>query len=321
MNTIVLGAGPVGLVSAYVLDAEICVGKRVGGGDLRRWAPTFLWRTEATERLLVDLDVPYDEQTVRFGYLGDDGPNVDFTPEERIEYYRRSRGLSAGAPIEVPRSVMSSGSRGEIATFDVSIDDLVKVLLDRVEVLDRRISLVDVIEDAGQRRVPLVRVELSGERELRTRRIVNTLPAPVFDRLLRHEGAFFRNVNRTWRAGIKTFVRASIDVCGDTLRKARDAFDFAFVYVVSGDRTRFPFDRVNFVDGDAILEFNVGDGRETDYDVPKSLGEIVLSAPRQVKGQSRDPIEFGGAVRHVGRFARWSHAIRLHDVVRELLDE
>jgi hypothetical protein len=97
-ESIVLGAGPVGLVAAYLLDVE-CVGEEPGGSSLRRYAPTYLWRTEATEQLLLDLDVPFEPTIERFGYLGDEGPKGDFTEEERIEYYRRSRGLAAGAPV------------------------------------------------------------------------------------------------------------------------------------------------------------------------------------------------------------------------------
>jgi hypothetical protein len=310
-ESIVLGAGPVGLVAAYLLDVE-CVGEEPGGSSLRRYAPTYLWRTEATEQLLLDLDVPFEPTIERFGYLGDEGPKGDFTEEERIEYYRRSRGLAAGAPVEVPRSAMSSGAAGEIETFDVSVDELVEALLARVEVVKARAIALEVEDDGKGRRVPRIHVSLSNGRELLTRELVNTLPAPVFDDLVVYRGGSFRATPGTWEAGEKTFVRAPLEVCGDVLSRARNEFGFRYVYVVSADRIRFPYDRVNFVGADAILEFN--------GEAYPDVGEVVASGPFQVKGESRDPVEYGGAVRHLGRLARWSHSIRIHDVVGELYD-
>lgn len=313
MDRVVLGAGPVGLVAAYVLEADVCVGEELGGSRLRRFAPTFLWRTEATEQLLADLDLFWTGRTVRFGYLGDGGPKEDFSEAERLEYYRRSRALEPGAPVEVPDSAMSSGMRGEIPTFDLSIDDLVRALLDRVEV-KRGVATVLEIEDRadGGRRIPRVRVALRGGAELRARALVNTIPAPAFDALCRHEGGSFRKTPRRWDAGLKTFVRLPLELCGPVLNEA--ARELAFAYVVSSDRLRFPYDRVNFPPGEAVLEFN--------GDAPAELpGELErLSGRLQIRGAVRDPVEFGGAVWHVGRLARWSHAVRIHDVVEELYD-
>jgi hypothetical protein len=314
MDRVVLGAGPVGLVAAYVLEADACVGSEVGGSDLRRFAPTFLWRTEATEQLLADLDLHYEGRTVRFGYLGDDGPKPDFDEAERLEYFRRSRGLDPGAPVEVPDSAMSSGMRGEIPTFDLSVDDLVRALLGRVEVTRGVVTVVEFEDRAdGGRRIPRVRVALRGGAELRARRVVNTIPAPAFDALCRYEGGSFRKTPRTWGAGPKTFLRLPLELCGPVLNEA--AAEFAFVYVVSSDRLRFPYDRVNFPPpGEAVLEFNLEDPAE----LPGELERF--SARLQIEGAVRDPVEFGGAVWHVGRLARWSHAVRIHDVVEELYD-
>jgi hypothetical protein len=311
VDLLVLGAGPVGLVAAYVLEADACVGAEVGGSDLRRFAPTFLWRTEATEQLLADLDIFWTARTVRFGYLGDDGPRGEFSEEERLEYIRRSRGIE---PVEVPPSAMSSGMRGEIQTFDLSVDDLVSALLDRVEVTRGVATAVEFEDRAdGGRRIPRVRLALRGGAELWARRLVNTIPASAFDALCRYEGGSFRKTPRRWEAGSKSFLRLPLELCDPVLAAAAE--EFAFVYVVSSDRIRFPYDRVNFpTPTEAVLEFNGDPPNEV-------VGEIECFSGRlQIRGAVRDPVEFGGAVWHVGRLARWSHAIRIHDVAEELYD-
>jgi hypothetical protein len=315
MDLVVLGAGPVGLLAAYLLDADACVGEVPGGAaDLRRFAPTFLWRTEATEQLLADLDLFWTGRTVRVGYLDEAGVRDDFVDADRLEYVRRSRGLPPGAPVEVPPSAMSSGRGGELQTFDLSVDDVVRALLGRVSVTQGVVTAVEFLEREGARRVPRARIALRGGAELWTQRVVSTIPAPALDALTRYEGGFFRKTPGRWEAGRKTFVRAPVNVCGPVLEAA--AVEYAYVYVVSPDRVTFPYDRVTFPGGGvAVLEFNA-------EDEPGPVeGELERCSGRlQVRGQVRDAVEFGGALWSVGRLARWSHAVRLHDVVAELYD-
>lgn len=315
---LVLGAGPVGLIAAY-LRGGLCVGLKVGGGDLRRYAPTFLWRTEATEVLLTELDLPWEPRTVRFGYLGDAGVLTTFGERDRLEYYRRSRGIAPDAPVGVPRSVMSGGLSGEIPTFNVSVEELVEALLGQVEVVQAEVKAIGFEGDGLGRRVPKVRVVLD-KSELLNKIVVNTLPAPVFDRLLvgvdrmKH----FRPTHAEWKAGVKTFHRWRVSAMDELIRTAFEE-GYAYLYVVSKDRERYPFDRVTFVKegGEqlAVLEYNW----EGPMNVKPTHG--LISGAFQVLGPSRDPVEFGGAVRHVGRLARWRHDVRLHDVVSEMYDD
>lgn len=316
MDRVVLGAGPIGLAAAYLLEADAVVAEVPGGSRLRRYAPTFLWRTEATEALLTDLEVPFEPRTVRFGYLGDDGVRTEFDESDRLEYFRRSRGIGSGAPVEVPDSAMSSALVAEIETFDVSVDDLVEALLHHVEVTPGRVLAVEVCSTDG-RKAPRVRVAVSGERELWTRSLINTLPAPVFDSVVRHVDGHYRAARRDWAAGEKTFVRVPLAAISNELRRAREDLELAYVYVVSPDRERLPYDRVNLLDDSAVFEFNRPES------VPRGGTWEALdrfTGRVQVVGQARDAVEYAGAVWHVGRLARWSHSIRIHDVVEDLYE-
>ena len=316
MDRVVLGAGPIGLAAAYVLDADAVVAEIPGGSRLRRYAPTFLWRTEATEALLVDLEVPFESRTVRFGCLDESGVGTEFSEAGRLVYFRRSRGIDPGAPVEVPDSAMASALSGEIETFDVSVDDLVEALLHHVEVTVGQVLAVDVRPTDG-RKAPRVRVAVSGEREIWTRSIVNTLPAPVFDSVVRHDDGHHRAASRTWAAGDKTFIRVPLPAVSNEIRRARRELKLAYLYVVSPDRDRFPYDRVNLLDDSAVFEFNRPGA------VPRGGTWEALdrfTGRVQVLGQARDAVEYAGAVWHVGRLARWSHSIRIHDVVEDLYE-
>ncbi len=314
MGCIVLGAGPVGLLSAYLLEADTVVAERIGGSGIRRFAPTHLWRTPATENLLDEIGIPWSPRTVRFGYLSDSGFVEEFDEAGRLEYFRRSRGLDPGHPVEVPESAMSSGSDGRIETFDVSVDELVEALVHHVEVVVGRVVVVEVLRTDG-RTVPRVRVAVEGGREYWTRQLVNTLPAPTFDVVIRHDDGYNRAARRTWPATTKTFIRVPVAAISGELRRARDELDLSYVYVVSPDRVRFAYDRVTFLDDVAVLEFNRTEAVPTGGDWERLER---FSARIQVGGAARDPVEYAGAVWHVGRFARWSHAIRIHDVVEDL---
>ena len=114
-------------------------------------------------------------------------------------------------------------------------------------------------------------------------------------------------VRARWPAGTKVFVE------GDPLPDlVRACGRFAYIYVT---RTDLPFDRATLrPDGRCVYEFN--DCRPLPGFLLEVSGREVLSARVQVRGPSRP--EYHDGARHVGRLARWDHALRLHDVVERL---
>ncbi|MHC4574032.1 MAG: hypothetical protein ACYS76_07855 [Planctomycetota bacterium] len=309
---LVLGAGPTGLVAAYLLDATLAIGEKVGGGNLRRYAPMIFRRTDATEEFLADLDLPFEPRIGRIGYLGDDGVRTEANEVDRLEYFRRSRGFESA----VPRKFLTET---EVPTFDVSLDELVEALLGLVEVRRSVIRGIAIEGDGLGRKAPKVRI-VCDDFELLSGRVVNTLPAPEFDRLLlgREKLRHFRPSPNEWRAGRKTFHRVALDAVDEVLRCAHAA-GYDHLYVVARDRARYPFDRVNFVreTGEvlAVLEF---DGGELPAGAWATHG--ALTGDFLPLGTARDPVEFGGSVRHLGRLARWRSDVRLHHVVEEIYD-
>jgi len=302
MSRLVLGAGPVGLLAAYLLRVP-CVGEIFGGSVLlRRLAPSYLWESLALGRVLEDLGLSSEVEEVRFGFWTDSGVTSDPTPLERREYLRRS----GRDPSRAPRSAVSSGTPGVLRCFRTSVEELTRALeralTVRSELLRARVT--SIAPWILQRRVD---VELDGVSKLPVSEVVNTLPAPVFDSLTPAK------LERTWDAGPKWFLGAA-RAWADPVRDAASA-GLRYLYV---SNPRVPFDRVTFLpEGEGfVYEFNrdpaevLAPGFCEDVFDTNFVGPLRL----QVRGEPRSEVEYAGLVRHVGRFARWDHRIRLHDV-------
>lgn len=292
--TIVLGGGPVGLVAAYINKADYCVTDRDPSAPvLRSWAPTYIWRSAATIRLLDSLGMSWKPRDVRVAFISRAGVAWEASAEDRVAYYARSRATSLVAS-EVPSSAMSDGLEC-IETFDVGMDDLVKSLMLHVRI--RRATAIGVSGDSTH--VVLDLKDDIGELRVHTTRLINTLPAPVFDKISgnRH--------GREWPAVLKTFVLGSPEM---------DLRGVHYAYVT--DPT-IPYDRVNVLPtGACVYEFN---GSPPDPEFISSVyGRVVFSGEVQVIGEPRRLISDPRLpIIHVGRFARWNRD-RLHDVAEQM---
>jgi hypothetical protein len=196
-----------------------------------------------------------------------------------------------------PASVGTSGLPGVLPTWAVSVDDIVARLLRRVVVLRGTIAYVTVEVGEGAEFVVY-----AGGLRVRCDRVVNALPAPTWDRVSHSASSY------EWIAGRKWFVRFDHTAVPD-LARAR-AEGLAYVYCTVG-----PFDRVTFLgDGAAVGECRAEPSAAV---LSETNGHVVAASPVQVLGAPRVAVEADGAILHVGRLARWDHAVRLHDVVEE----
>lgn len=295
MDTLVLGLGPVGLLTSYIKKVP-CVGEQLGGdARLRRLVPTVIWYSPATSGILQELELSQEVEEVRFGFWGPRGITQDVTPTERAEYLRRS-GRDPAAELT---SAISSGASGSLLGYKVTVEELCAALGARCDVRVGKVSgiLPDLLE--GRVRVQATCGELLPDL------LINTLPAPVFDKLLRGEFT-----TRPWCAGSKWFIEGLS--WSALLREARDS-GLRWLYVSD---PCVPFDRVTIRPHGFSYEFN---SQPPTWFWDDVVGEVVGPLPLQVLGDPRAAIEFGGLVRHVGRMARWDHRIRIHNVVDEVV--
>lgn len=294
LRSVVLGGGPVGLLASHLLGATAVVSEsEVGGPGIRDLAPFYLWRTPATEALLRDLDLPTDPLDVPFGWLTDDGLRRVPRDYDLAVYAARSRGNPG-------RRAASDGLPGVVRTFRTPLATVLDALTARSRVVRGRALRLAGTGDGTSF------LSLAGETSaILAERVINTLPAPAFDRLL---GFGRERAEARWSAGTKVFAE------GDPLPEvavAREA-GLAYVYVT---RVDLPFDRATIpARGPVVYEFN--DCAPLPRFLRAVRGRVVLEARVQVRGTPRP--EFDEGVRHVGRMARWDHSIRLHDVVDAL---
>lgn len=293
LRTVVLGGGPVGLLAAHLLGAEACVSEVDAGPRLGAVAPHHLWRTPATEALLRDLGLATDPLDLRFGWLTDEGLRGTARDYDLAVYAARSRGNPG-------RRVASDGLPGVVRTFQTPLDSVLEALALRVRVIPGRVLRLMGTGDGA------THLSLAGSTAVvLTERVVNTIPAPAFDRLLGFDRA---RAEARWPVGVKVFV------AGEPLPEvmAARAAGLAYAYVT---RVDLPFDRVTIPErGSVVYEFN--DCAPLPAFLRSVRGRVVLEARLQVRGEPRP--EFDEGVRHVGRMARWDHSLRLHDVVEAL---
>lgn len=317
MKIVVLGAGPVGLAVASILHADCIVGEKLGGSwrggrnCLRNLAPTYLWRTPCVCDWLKSFGVDFEPSTVKFGWLVHGGLFSAPSDRDLLAYYYRSRDATFVSGI--PDHVASSGKLGELEICDFDFDDFVLNIVKRTEFVIGKITSVDVGDSDSN-----ILIEVSTSKNpIFANVVVNTLPALTWDKLLKRNGIPLKW--RNWNVGWKCFVRGEAwDIrLEKEYAKGRERRKYFYV-----SDQHVPFDRVKLRESDAVndrfvYEFNritVPQGFEREVN-----GEVLFSKRLQVKGRSRDELEWGGRVYHLGRMARWDPSIRIHDVVERTM--
>ncbi len=287
MSRLVLGAGPAGLLASCVLGRVPCLGARVGLSPGAKVAPSYLWHSEGIASLLRSLGGMFrhvEPRVIRFGYVDRSGLRDSVTEAERVEYYARSRGLRASEV--APASVMSGGLPGELIGYQAEVlSYLCRHLRRVVPVTTCEVLAVDA--DTG-----LVRTTAE---DFSAELIVNTLPADVFGKLC----------EQATPAPHLFLRREHLRV--PRLPEELEGFlnsPFEYVYGLGADR-RF------------LRATKIGLGVVLEAQTWTDLGKVLAV--------SRTPIgkpgpRTTGRVVHLGRFARWDHGLRLHDVVDEAYD-
>jgi hypothetical protein len=280
IDCVVLGCGLVGLLAAYLIEADVLIGRSAGVSALSRFLPGFVRRGEAIVALARELGLPTGGRTARV-------VDLDRTRERSVEEFDATR-------------------------FDR--EDLARKLLNRMEPTVGEVTAVEIRRTDG-RELPRVRVAVSGGREVWTRQVVNALPAPAFDTVRRHEDVFNRAVAREWTAPETTLIRVPVATLSERVRRALEEPGAVGVRAPGTDAS-VPFERVWAKGDEAILEIR----RPELVPTGGAWGEIpTLRRAIHPKGASRDPVEHAGTVLHVGRLARWDRRIGLNEVARDLL--
>lgn len=309
-KTLVLGSGISAL--AYLLydeSAFALAGDQVGGlfkmaADL---GPQLIWKTESTSKLLSDLGVKnmgYRVVKVGYYYAGKLWSEEELDPEVmkliRREYSFKTRGTE-------PRGSHMSSGKGSFEVFDLPVQELVSMLMDRVSLrLIREKALkVDLYER---------RIETSG-RTYHYDDLVSTVPAPVLLKLTGNE-----HLVGTLTAYDKVYQKVTGDTEDHFFVFEREALSRGFEYVYCPDEGA-PFHRTRIIPGDG---FDGLEGVVREYTLTPALRgggstpEGILQKGGQIVGGGEVLRSLPPSVRLLGRYASWKHEVRLEHVLDEI---
>lgn len=285
-----------------------------GSSRLRHFAPMYMWSSISVRELYSKLSLDTGTRTVLFAFLGPRGElQLECSAVARVAYFFSSRGCPPRG-VGPWESVMSSSYAGKLDVMRVGVEGLIKTLTRSVLSRGHLIAGVCVRKVTFRRGVIELLLERSGRlSKLRCGRVINTLPAPLWDTLTGHEGA------RAWLTNDKWFATTRRGVHPSWYLEARAA---GYEYLYSID-PNVPFDRVKVQDP-VVYEFNsapsaawlVAMGARVAL---HSLKVQVIGPGRAEGGVSPEHIIDSDLVLHLGRMAQWDHSIRLHTVVECLM--
>ncbi len=308
---VVLGAGPIGLITAYLLKADVVIGQKIGGDKLTRSiSPNYLWRTESTKRLLKDLNIKWKARDIQFGWILP-GERYERVPrlQDRRFYYNRSRNVNSNPKTFIPPSVASSGKVGVIKSFDITIDHVINTIM-LIKDFDILSSKVDAVKMLTPLSLLIDAANVSNM--ISTNCVINTLPAYVWDKIF--VSLPMREI-RGWAAGPKCWV-----VGKAWSKKLQDEYNHSFQKFLYCADPKIPFDRVTFLNYQQPYQFSYEFNKYLPPDgfIEKVDGELLKSGDFQLHGSPRESKWTDGCIYHIGRFARWDHSIRIHNAIEEL---
>jgi hypothetical protein len=302
LDSLVLGTGLSGLITGYILGWPV-VGRGLGGQQSSSFplGPRILEKTPDTEWLLGRLGIEATPREFRIGYYSPDldNPWVDNPPSYfRAEYYKKTRGTD-----DVTLSSMSGG-RNSIIGWDLNELNLVSRLLSRVPVIPQ---LVLKVETYPVKRLLLGNKQsvdgmdvLVPERVLYPDNIINTIPLPIFLRLMNLD-----EVALEFKALPTMFVEVV---------SLEPLFEYDYGYIST---PTIPVHRITKISPQKyVLECRGDKGYN-----PVELGihNTVYNRHKIVPDcqivQSKCVQEYAG-VKMIGRYAEWDHSVKLEDVIR-----
>jgi hypothetical protein len=290
----ILGGGIAGLIAAYYNKDYVIISDKIGGqmaaGGM---GPRILEVNDNSTRLLEDLGfdiVPI--KTARIGYKCHGVYKEKLTPEDREEYYLKSRNLTTAA--EVPSSVMSDGKK-EIKYFDINWNELIERLVNSI-------TTDTIFSNAKKIDVENKVIMLDNGMEVNYEHIISTIPAPIFLKLSGlepEEKLVFCK---------KVFILINENYI--------DLKDYDYIYFPCKDTLYHRISRVGV--NMAAIEFTTTVNTKTLFDKWKNIAKKAVELPvGQIQSGKVQEIK---GVTFVGRYACWNHDIKTDDVVEQAND-
>jgi len=276
----ILGGGLVGLVTAYYNPSYTVIDELKSRPNGFPCGPEYLWHTPDVVDLLDDLKLDYNVKKIIIKY----GNGSDDDTLNKSIYYSKSR----CSPVVIPPSHKAvCEGKGEIDIVDVNFTTLRLELLKHVNVIEGRahhIMYTNFMIDHS-------RYEYD--------KLISTIPAPIFfkDYVQGQYDRKFLYTSKIFQRVFTTINNADvIYICDPSLNISR-------------------ITKVN--DETVVYEYNV---TEDQYERVMELtkNNMNIQGRRIAQVISSEPVKDIDNVKFVGRYARWEHGIKMHDVIKEV---
>ena len=298
-KTLVLGSGVSALAYLFYNPSSFALaGDQVGGlfANAKNLGPQYVWKTSSTTKLMRDLGLNWGTKTIRVGYAvqGEFLEKKKVSPDSmkaiRRMYSMKTRG------VEPKESHMSDG-KASFEIYDISVSELVKILIDRVSLRIYYHKATNVLAYDKE-------VRADDGRTWGYSTLVSTIPAP---RLLDLMGCDEEKVKLV--AWDKAYVveKATGEFAKDFIASG---FDYAYI---AGEEMQAH--RVKRVDESTVLwEYTMKPGG---FAVAPGEG-VVIQKGGQIIGGHEVLNSLPKSVELLGRYSEWSHGVRLEDVLEKI---
>jgi len=298
----VIGAGLSGLIWAFYHPNYKIISSDVGGRFKEIAGPRFIKKTEWTERLLTDLNLPRNKKEVKVGYMDGHVLRSECTPSMKAIYLRKTGRFHLDS-----QSYMSDGE-SVFDAWDIDPNRFVEAL--RAEVGMDRILYGKVNALDSQKRL----IHLSNNGKLYYNNLVSTIPFNMFWFF------YYPTIQVEIHAGLPTIFVKAIPTGLYSRRRVREFSQYDYIYDCCEASW---FHRVNILDkstGLSSFETHKNDyeglGGLNFFGIEYKITDIKRMENCQI---TTNPPKYPklNNIMFLGRFAEWNHKIRTSEVIEK----
>lgn len=303
MRQIILGGGLSGLIWAVYHPNSIIIEPGPLGGMIHsNMGPMMLHATEEVKEFVRKIGLEPKTRIVQVGYTRDletihSEPDRNF----RNEYYYHSRLL--GPKHKATVSSMSAGSSAFIA-IDIPMSDIIERTVEYLKTIGIKIlrERVESIHSLGPG--TSIKLEETNIWDC-TDEIISTIPMNIFQKLVKESMLTPSNL----------LTKVFVDY-GHIPPSIYNAFDY--VYVVPD----YPSRLTRIILSDTITyEYTIGTNDDPQEQIPYLAGGVIQTSVLPGVIRHSKNILYWNNIRFLGRTARWSHSIKLNDVIKEAQED
>ncbi len=285
----ILGGGVAGLIYAFYHPEYKILTDKIGGQFATSFqlGPRFLHRTIETDRFLDDLNVrsKYRSRLIKIGFYYQGEIHSSNTEENRIRYFKKTRGLNSFEPYQ---SSMSNGVE-TFEAYDIDPNELVDIIYEKI----RNNVIIDKIK-----KVDLISQRISGEYDYIYKDLIVTMPKPIFLKISGYseEAEKYISYPTTFMLWPESYIRPF---------KNLEKYDYVYF-----SQDEFDFHRITKTKEGFVLEM------KGEHQTPYKERQIILKIGQIV--ERKDDHDWPQNIKFFGRYANWDHSVRTETILKQI---